>query len=52
MNQFSMDMADCNFVPFVRLLRSAARLSRRAISVDEPLKRPRGMSIASEVLCT
>jgi hypothetical protein len=47
-----MDIADWNFVPFVRELVRTARLSPRAISGADFVKRPRGMSIASDVSWT
>jgi hypothetical protein len=47
-----MDMADWNFVPFVRELVCAARFSPRAIAGADLVKRPGGMSIASDVCWT
>jgi hypothetical protein len=52
MNQLSMDMADWNFVPFVRRLVSTARLSPRAICRGDFRKSPSGMSMALDVACT
>jgi len=49
MNQFSIDIADWNFVPLVRGLARTVRRSPRAMLLAERRKRPSGMSMASEV---
>jgi hypothetical protein len=47
-----MDIADWNFVPFVRRLLMAACRSPSAICRGERVKSPSGMSMALEVSCT
>jgi len=52
MNQLSIDIADWNFVPFVRSLLSTAFFRPSAISRGLRRKSPSGMSIAFDVSCT
>ena len=52
MNQLSIDIADWNFVPLVRLLDITDFFSPRAIWREEPLNSPVGMSMALDVSWT
>src|SRR5438105_2768020 len=52
MNQLSIDIADWNFVPFVRRLVRTAWRSPSAIRRGDRVKRPLGMSMALDVSCT